>query len=264
MGQLDGKTALVTGASRGLGAGIALAFAREGADVAVNHFPDPAEREKALAVAGQIRSLGRRAIVVEADVTIEEQVASMVDSVIAEFGEIRILMNNAGNFTMCKVADMTLDEWEATITCHLRGSFLTSKHCLKQTMLGLGPFDGQRRAAKIINTSSGIGQVGGEFGASMVHYVTAKAGILGFTKALAGELAPLITVNAIAPGMHQTDMGNDPSLAGEWLRKKMERYPLGWGTVDDVAATAVFLASPQADYFTGQVLMPNGGYVMNG
>ena len=264
MGKLDGKTALVTGASRGLGAGIALAFAREGADVAVNHFPDPQERENALRVADAIRALGRRAIVVGADVTVESQVSAMVERVVAEFGEVRILMNNAGNFTMCKVADMTLEEWEATITCHLRGSFLTSKHCLKKSMLGLEPMNGERRAAKIINTSSGIAQIGGDFGTGMVHYVTAKAGILGFTKALAGELAPLITVNAIAPGMHKTDMAEDPALDDEWLRRKMERYPLGWGTVEDVAETAVFLASPQADYYTGQTLMPNGGYVMNG
>ena len=264
MGKLSDKTALVTGASRGLGAGIALAFAREGAAVAVNYYPDPVEHEKALAVVRQISSAGGRAIAVEGDVTDEQQVASMVDRVLGEFGEIRILMNNAGNFTMCRIADMSLEEWEATIACHLRGTFLVSKHCLKKSMLDLHPVNGERRAAKIINTSSGIGQIGGDFGASMVHYVTAKAGILGFTKALAGEVAPLITVNAIAPGMHPTDMGEDPALSDEWFTEKMKRFPLGYGTVADVAETAVFIASPEADYYTGQVLMPNGGYVMNG
>jgi 3-oxoacyl-[acyl-carrier protein] reductase len=264
MGRLNGKTALVTGGSRGLGAGDALAFAREGAAVAVNYYPDPAEHENAMAIVRQICSAGGRAIAVEGDVTDEQQVASVVDRVVEEFGEIRILMNNAGNFTMCRVAEMSLEEWEATIACHLRGTFLMSKHCLKKSMLGLEPLNEERRAAKIINMSSGIGQIGGEFGASMVHYVTAKAGILGFTKALAGEVAPLITVNAIAPGMHSTAMSADPALSEEWLQEKMKRYLLGWGTVADVAETAVFLASPEADHYTGQVLMPNGGYVMNG
>ena len=264
MGKLDGKTALVTGASRGLGAGIALAFAREGADVAVDYYPDPAEREKALAVVDRIRSMGRRAIAVEGDVTDEGQVASTVDRVLEEFGEIRILMNNAGIFDMCQVADMPLEQWEATIACHLRGSFLMSKHCLKRCMLGLQPMKGERRAAKIINMSSGIGQIGGAFGAGMVHYVAAKAGILGFTKALAGEVAPLITVNAIAPGTHPTEMLTTPILSDEWVREKEKQYLLGFGTVDDVANTAVFIASADADYYTGQTLMPNGGYVMNG
>jgi 3-oxoacyl-[acyl-carrier protein] reductase len=264
MGKLDGKAALVTGASRGLGAGIALAFAREGADVAVNHYPDAAERDQALALVERIRAMGRRALAVECDVTQEDQVAAMVAKAVETLGEVRILMNNAGNFTMSRVADMSLEVWQGTIDCHLRGTFLVSKHCLKRSMLDLRPIDGERRAAKIINMSSGIGQIGGSFGTDMVHYVTAKAGVLGFTKALAGELAPLITVNAIAPGMHKTDMGEDPALGGDWLRSKMERYPLGWGTVEDVAETAVFLASPEADYYTGQTLMPNGGYVMNG
>jgi len=264
MGRLDGKSALVTGASRGLGAGIALAFAREGADVAVNHYPDETEAAKAIEIVDRIRSMGRHAIAVAADVTDEAQVSAMVESVLGEFGELRILMNNAGIFTMSTVAEMPLDMWEGTIASHLRGSFLTSKHCLSKSMLHLKPLRDERRAAKIINTSSGIGQIGGTFGSSMVHYVAAKAGILGFTKALAGEVAPLITVNAIAPGMHPTDMGNDPALSDDWTREKMTRFPLGFGTVGDVADTAVFLASPAADYYTGQVLMPNGGYVMNG
>jgi 3-oxoacyl-[acyl-carrier protein] reductase len=264
MGKLDGKTALVTGASRGLGAGIARAFAREGASVAVNYYPDETERAAAVALVEEIRGSGGRAIAVPADVTDEVQVASMVQRVVEEFVEVRILMNNAGNFTMCKVADMSLEEWENTINCHLRGTFLVSKHCLEKSMLRLAPLNDERRAAKIINTSSGIGQIGGTFGTGMVHYCTAKAGVIGFTKALAGELAPLITVNAIAPGMHPTDMAADPALSDEWMTEKLKRFPLGFGTVADVAETAVFLASADADYYTGQVLMPNGGYVMNG
>ncbi|MCI0429352.1 MAG: SDR family oxidoreductase [Rhodospirillales bacterium] len=258
MGKLTGKAALVTGASRGLGAAIALAFADEGADVAVNYVR---RQDKANEVAAEIRKRGRRAIVVQADCTSEEQVKRMVDTVLREFGEIRILMNNAGILTQMPLVDMPLARWEEMMASHLRSHFLVTKACLP-SMLKLKPMKGERRAAKIINMSSGIGQKGGAGGATIVHYVTAKAGILGFTKALAGELAPLITVNCIAPGTHPTDILGD--LTEEWKVAKEKQFLLGFGTVEDVALTAAFIASPDADYYTGQILTPNGGDVMNG
>ncbi len=258
MGKLDGKTALVTGGSRGLGAGIALAFANEGADVAVNYIK---RKDKADEVVEAIRAMGRRAIAVQADCTRENDVERMVDAVLGEFGEIRILMNNAGILTQMRFIDMPLAAWEEMMDSHLRSHFLVTKACLP-SMMKLRPMNGERRAAKIITMSSGIGQKGGAGGATIVHYVTAKAGIIGFTKALAGELAPLITVNAISPGTHPTDILGD--LTEEWKREKEKQFLLGFGTVEDVALTAAFIASPDSDYYTGQVLMPNGGDVLNG
>lgn len=258
MGKLKGKVALVTGGSRGLGAAIALAFADEGADVAVNYIH---RKDKADEVVAAIRDKGRRAIAVQADCTSESEVDHMLEVVLGEFGEIRILMNNAGILTQMLLVDMALERWEEMMASHLRSHFLVTKACLP-SMLKLKPMNGERRAAKIINMSSGIGQKGGPGGATIVHYVTAKAGILGFTKALAGELAPNITVNCISPGTHPTDILGD--LTDEWKAEKEKQLLLGFGSVEDVACTAAFLASPDADYYTGQVLMPNGGDVMNG
>lgn len=258
MGKLDGRPALVTGGSRGLGAAIALAFADEGADVAVNYI----EREdKANEVVEAIRAKGRRAIAVQADCSREDDVQRMVDAVLAEFGEIRILMNNAGILTQIPFVDMPVSAWDEMMSSHLRSHFLVTRACLP-SMLKLRPLNNERRAAKIITMSSGIGQKGGAGGATIVHYVAAKAGIIGFTKALAGELAPLITVNSISPGTHPTDILGD--LSEEWKREKEKQFLLGFGTVEDVALTAVFIASPDSDYYTGQVLMPNGGDVLNG
>ncbi len=258
MGKLDGRPALVTGASRGLGAGIALAFADEGADVAVNYIR---RKDKADEIVDAIRARGRRAIAVQADCSREDDVERMVDTVLEEFGEIRILMNNAGILTQIPFDEMSVSAWDEMMASHLRSHFLVTRACVP-SMLELKPLNNERRAAKIITMSSGIGQKGGAGGATIVHYVTAKAGIIGFTKALAGELAPLITVNAISPGTHPTDILGD--LSEEWKQEKEKQFLLGFGTVEDVALTAAFIASPDADYYTGQVLMPNGGDVLNG
>ena len=198
MGKLDGRPALVTGASRGLGAGIALAFADEGADVAVNYVR---RKDKADEVVDAIRARGRRAIAVQADCSREDDVERMVNTVLEEFGEIRILMNNAGILTQIPFDEMPVSAWDEMMASHLRSHFLVTRACVP-SMLQLKPLNNERRAAKIITMSSGIGQKGGAGGATIVHYVTAKAGIIGFTKALAGELAPLITVNSISPGTH--------------------------------------------------------------
>ena len=258
MGKLDGRPALVTGASRGLGAAIALAFADEGADVAVNYIN---REDKANEVVEAIRAKGRRAIAVQADCSREDNVQRMVDTVLAEFGEIRILMNNSGILTQVPFVDMSASTWDDMMSSHLRSHFLVTRACLP-SMLKLKPLNNERRAAKIITMSSGIGQKGGAGGATIVHYVTAKAGVIGFTKALAGELAPLITVNSISPGTHPTDILGD--LSDEWKEEKEKQFLLGFGTVEDVALTAAFIASPDSDYYTGQVLMPNGGDVLNG
>jgi 3-oxoacyl-[acyl-carrier protein] reductase len=258
MGLLEGQTALVTGASRGLGAGIARAFAHEGARVAVNCRT---RVDKAADVVRDIEQAGGQAMIVQADCTDEAQVDDMVRQVTRELGPIEILMNNAGDISQMPLVEMPVSVWDQMMSSHLRSHFLVTKACLPG-MMKLAPKNGRRRAAKIINMSSGIGQKGGRGGAGIVHYVTAKAGVLGFTKALAGELAPLITVNAISPGTHPTDIILD--LSEEWKAAKQAELLLGFGTIDDVAETAVFIASPAGDYYTGQTLMPNGGDVMNG
>jgi 3-oxoacyl-[acyl-carrier protein] reductase len=129
-------------------------------------------------------------------------------------------------------------------------------------MTRLTPRAGERRAAKVINVSSVIAQKGGRGATGIVHYTAAKAGVIGFTKGLAGELAPLIAVNAISPGTHPTDIL--AAMSDTWKEAKARELLLGLGTVDDVAWTAVFLASAESDYYTGQVLAPNGGDVMVG
>lgn len=257
-GVLDGRVALVTGGSRGLGAGIARAFGREGAVVAVNYR---SREDKAAEVVRDIEAAGAKAIAVQADCTDEDSVRAMVDRVEQELGPVRILVNNAGDITMSAFEEMTSQTWDDMIASHLRSHFLVTRYVLPG-MQRLDKLDDERRKGKIINMSSGIGQKGGPGGAGIVHYVTAKAGVLGFTKALAGELAPDITVNAISPGTHPTDIILD--LSEEWRDAKQRELLLGFGTIEDVAETAVFIASPAADYYTGQTLMPNGGDVMNG
>jgi len=257
MGLLDGRVALVTGASRGLGAAIAKRLAAEGAAVGVNYVNRP---DKADEVVREIQEAGGTAIAVQADVTDEKDVRRMVAEVIDNLGDIRILVNNAGVLSQMTIDDMPVEEWDRMMASHLRSHFLVSKHVIP-SMRRLKPMPGERRTAKIITMSSGIGQKGGAGGAGIVHYVTAKAGVLGFTKALAGELAPDITVNGISPGTHPTDILGD--LSDEWIEEKSKVFLLGFGTVEDVAETALFLASPATDYYTGQILTPNGGDVMN-
>jgi len=257
MGSLDGRVALVTGASRGLGAAIARRLASEGAAVGVNYLN---RKDKADELVAEIRATGGTAVALAADVTREGDVERMVDETIAALGDIRILVNNAGILSQMPIETMPVEEWDRMMASHLRSHFLVSKHVIP-SMRRLKPIGEERRVAKIINMSSGIGQKGGAGGAGIVHYVTAKAGVLGFTKALAGELAPDITVNGISPGTHPTDILGD--LSDEWIEEKSKVFLLGFGTVEDVAETALFLASPATDYYTGQVLTPNGGDVMN-
>lgn len=258
VGRLAGKTALVTGASRGLGAGIALAFAREGADVAVNYRH---RLDRAAEVVAEIEALGRRALPVRADCTDETEVRAMVGAVQQAFGEIRILVNNAGVLSNVPFLEMPVSVWDEIVASHLRSAFLVSRCCAPAMML-LAPRPGERRVAKIINVSSVIAQKGGRGAAGIVHYAAAKAGVIGFTKALAGELAPAIAVNAISPGTHPTEIL--AAMPRAWTKAKERELLLGLGTIEDVAWTAVFLASAESDYFTGQVLAPNGGDVMVG
>lgn len=248
MGVLEGRKALVTGASRGIGRSIALAFAGEGADVAVNY--NQAE-EAAREVAQQIEAMGRQAIIVQADVALEEPVRAMVDRVHTAFNRIDILVNNAGFVTLAPVESMDVAMWDEMIAGHLRGTFLTTRMVLPGML--------ERRDGRIINVSSQLGQIGREW---FAHYTAAKAGIIGFTKSLSREVATRgVLVNCIAPG--PIDTGIVPTIPGSPRKDYISHLPIQRvGTPDEVAPSAVFLASAAGSYYVGQTLGPNGGDVM--
>jgi 3-oxoacyl-[acyl-carrier protein] reductase len=247
-GKLAGKVALVTGGSRGLGRGIAEGFAAEGAKIDVNYVKDA---DAADAAVDAISRAGGEAIAVRANVGDEEDAQALVDAAVARFGTIDILVNNAGLLNGVPLAEMSVAVWDEMIQIHLRGMFLCTRftipHMLKQ------------KSGRIINMSGTFGVVGG---ANYTHLSAAKAGMIGFTRALAREVGhDGIHVNAIAPAIIRTDLYN---FMPENVRDEIVgAYPLGRvGEVEDVVATAMFLASKDGAYFTGQTLCPAGGDIM--
>ena len=249
MFDLTGKTALVTGGSRGLGRAIALAFAGQGADVAINYRGNA---DAATAVVDQVRGMGRRAVAIRGDTSEgREACEGIVKAALDELGTIDILVNNAGITRDNLIMRMDADEWDAVIDTNLSGPFWMTR-AVARPML-------KARSGRIINMSSAAGRMGN---AGQANYAAAKAGLIGLTKTTARELASRgITCNAIAPGLITTDLTSDlPEAATEALRSLT---PLGYvGTVDDVAAAAVYFASDEARYVTGQVLGVDGGIVM--
>ncbi len=251
MGKLEGKVALVTGASRGIGREIALAYAREGADVACNYNRSPAEAEQLVA---EIEALGRGAIAVPADVARLDEVERMVHATMERFGHVDVLVNNAGFATLHKIEEMPVEAWDAMIGAHLRGTFLTTRLVLPHML--------ERRRGWIINIASQLAYKGRE---NLAHYCAAKAGIIALTKVLALEVSRRgVYANCIAPGPIETGIiprsgPPDPEAEARFA----DSLPIGRvGTVDEVAPTAVFLASDDATYYVGQTLGPNGGDVM--
>ncbi|MCL4426226.1 MAG: 3-oxoacyl-[acyl-carrier-protein] reductase [Firmicutes bacterium] len=245
---LDGRVALVTGASRGIGRAIALALAQEGAVVAVNYA---AQAQAAQAVVQAIEERGGQAVALPADVSDARQVEAMVKETLDRFGRIDILVNNAGVTRDGLIMRMKDSDWEQVISTNLRGAFLCAR-AVARPML-------KQRGGRIINISSVVGLTGN---VGQVNYASAKAGLIGLTKSLARELASRqITVNAIAPGFIETDMTRELS---EETRQAMQKgIPLGRaGQPEDVAKAVVFLASAMADYITGQVLAVDGGMVI--
>ncbi len=247
MGKLDGKVALVTGASRGIGRAITLAFASEGADVAGLYHPsEPEPRD----LVDAMTAMGRRSLVLAADVATEADVATAVRQAEMVLGQIDVLVTNAGYAEEVPVPEMTVEQWDRMMAVHLRGTFLCVRHVLPAML--------DRGSGRIITMASQLAYLGA---ADLAHYAAAKAGIVGFTKSLAREVARRgVLVNGIAPGPIQTGiLPSNP--AGD--AALVERLPIGrFGTVDEVAPTAVFLASEDSRYYVGQILGPNGGDAM--
>lgn len=245
---LDGKIALVTGASRGIGKAIALELARLGADIVVNYAGN---EQKAKDVAEEIKAIGRRSFIIQCDISDSDAVQVMVKETIDQFGRVDILVNNAGITRDNLLMRMKEQEWDDVINTNLKGVFLCTKAVTRQMM--------KQRSGRIINISSVVGRIGN---AGQANYTAAKAGVIGLTKASARELAARgITVNAIAPGFIATDMTEE--LPNEAKEQLVGQIPLGTlGEVEDIAAAAAFLASDGAKYITGQVIGVDGGMAM--
>lgn len=245
---LEGKVALVTGASRGIGREIALELAREGCNVAVNYSGSEA---KANEVVDEIKGLGREAIAVQCNVSDSDAVQAMVKETISQFGSVDILVNNAGITKDNLLMRMKEAEWDDVININLKGVFLCTKAVTRQMM--------KQRSGRIIDISSIVGVSGNP---GQANYVAAKSGVIGLTKTTAKELAPRgITVNAIAPGFISTDMTDQ--LPQDVRNEMLKQIPLSrFGDPQDIARVVTFVASESASYMTGQTLHIDGGMVM--
>jgi len=245
---LEGKIALVTGASRGIGRAIALELARSGADVAVNYSGSEQAAEE---VVKEIEAMGRRAMKIKANVGSSEEAESMVSQVLEAYGRLDILVNNAGITRDNLIMRMKEEEFDQVINTNLKGVF----NCLKAVTRPMM----KQRSGRIINISSVVGALGNP---GQSNYVAAKAGVIGLTKAAARELASRgITVNAVAPGFIVTDMTD--KLSEDQKAALMPQIPLSrLGQPEDIARAIRFLASEDAAYMTGQTLHVDGGMYM--
>lgn len=248
--RLEGKVAIVTGASRGIGRAIALRFADEGAKVVAAYLANTADAE---AVVDEIRQGGGDAIAVAADVSNSSDVQRLVQETVDRYGRVDILVNDAGVMVAKGLFETTEDDWDLTIDVNLKGAYLCSK--------AVAPIMLRQEGGTIINMSSNSGLYHPS-AMRFTEYVVSKAGMNGLTKAMALALGPHITVNAICPGWIRTDMVEmiDPIVQQRILD---ETALARWGTPDDVAGSAVFLASSEAAFITGELLIVAGGRGMH-
>ena len=247
MDRLAGKVALITGGNTGIGRAVALAYADEGADVAVAWIAREADGTSLVA---EIERRGRRGLAVRCDVTVEADVRALVAAVRARFGRLDILVSNAGIQKAQAIGETSAEDWDRMLAVHLRGAFL----CCREVT----PLMTAQRSGRIVIVTSQLAYVGR---GGYTAYSAAKGGLLTFTRALAQELAPHgVLVNSVAPGL--VDTGFDP-LPEEAKRAHAARLPLGrLGAPDDLVGAFVFLASDESRYFCGQTLHPNGGEIM--
>jgi len=249
MFDLSGKAALVTGGSRGIGRAISLALAGQGASVAVNYASNAQAADE---VVQQITDCGAKAIAVQGDVAQPADAKRLIDETIAAFGELHILVNNAGLTQDELLLRMSEEQWDRVMAVDLRGAYLCTKAALRPMI--------RQRWGRIINIASVAGLVGN---AGQANYAAAKAGLIGLTKSVAKEVASRnVTANAIAPGLVRTEM--TAGLTEAQQQAVLVLVPLGrWATPEEIAPAAVFLASEESGYVTGSVLMVDGGLVMH-
>jgi 3-oxoacyl-[acyl-carrier protein] reductase len=248
MFNLSGKVAVVTGSSRGIGAAIAKTLAAQGARVVVNHRKSPEGAEE---VVTAIKADGGNAIIIQANVSESGEAQRLIKETIDTYGQIDILVNNAGTTRDTLIMMMKDEDWDLVLQTNLFSTYYCSKAAVRPMM--------KKRSGRIINITSVVGLAGQ---AGQTNYAASKAGIIGFTKALAREVGSRnITVNAIAPGFIPTALTD--VLPEEMIKSVLANTPLGrLGTVEEVAYAALFLASDEAAFITGQVLTVDGGLVM--
>lgn len=242
--ELQGKAAIVTGSARGIGKAIALALARRGADVVISDIDEPGAR----ATAAEIEALGCRSLAVRCNVARREEVETLVARAIEGLGRLDIFVNNAGITRDTLLVRMSEEQWDLVLDINLKGTFFGCQAAARPMM--------KARAGKIVNVASITGLIGN---VGQANYSASKAGVIALTRTVAKELASRnIQVNAVAPGFIETEMTHElPEKAREAF---LQNIPLGRpGTPEDVAATVCFLASPGADYITGQCLTIDGG-----
>jgi 3-oxoacyl-[acyl-carrier protein] reductase len=247
--KLAGRRALISGSSSGIGRGVALAFAREGADVVVN-FPDGSQAANAQGVVDEIRALGRRALAIEADVANELHVERLVDGAVSALGGLDILVNNAGIAAASPIESTPVELWDRTLAVHLRSAFLLIRRVL--------PLMYAQDYGKIITTASQLAYKGA---GGFAHYTAAKGALISMTRSVALEIGTRnVNINCVAPGATHT-----PILAGvpddllEGIRRAIPKGRIA--DVDDIVPAFVFLASDESRHFQGQTLSPNGGDV---
>ena len=249
LSRLKNRRAIITGSSSGIGAGVAIAFAAEGADVAIN-YPGPSQEDAAASVCREIEAMGQRCFAIQADVSEHDQVDHLVSTACENLGGLDILVNNAGISGTATIDMMELDAWDRMIAVHLRSVFMMTNRVL--------PLFYEQNYGKIINTASQLAYSGAP---GFAHYTAAKAGIIGFTRSLALEIGDRnINANCVAPGATNTPLLNN--IDDELLEAIRTSIPKNrFAEVSDISPSYVFLASSDSDYYQGQCISPNGGDV---